>query len=123
VVLPVNQVVASKFAQANYHSCGSSSHLLEAFADIPHVSSIELGPGTDLERAVGNMPGVAMRPLVDPLVVRNENPEAVDALTRAIVSACAPAPATTLCAWSFDRETPVENVAAMYSAVGTLQKS
>ena len=123
VVLPVNQAISLQFAQANYHSCGSSSHLLEAFADIPHVSSIELGPGTDLERAVGNMPGVAMRPLVDPLVVRNENPEAVDALTRAIVSACAPAPATTLCAWSFDRETPVENVAAMYSAVGTLQKS
>jgi len=117
VVLPANQAISSKFAQANYHSCGSSSHLLEAFADIPHVSSIELGPGTDLERAVRNMPGVAMRPLVDPLAMRNATPDEVDALTRTMVADCAPAPSTTLCAWSFDRETPVANVEAMYAAV------
>jgi len=63
-----------------------------------------------------------MRPLVDPLVMRNQGPEAVEDLTHSIVGACAPAPATTLCAWSFDRETPVANVAAMYSAVETIQK-
>ncbi len=92
VVLPMNQVVSSQFTQVNYHSCGSSSHLLEAFADIPHVSSIELGPGTDLDRAVRNMPGVAMRPLVDPLVMRNQSPEAVDALTHTLVTACTQRP-------------------------------
>ncbi len=117
VVLLANKGIATKFANANYHSCGASSHLLEAFAEIPGVASIELGPGTDLAQAVRRLPGVAMRPLVDPLVMRNASPDAVDALTRSIVDACAPAPSTTLCAWSFDRETPVANVTAMYSAV------
>lgn len=120
VVLPANQAIAAKFTRANYHSCGSSSHLLEDFADIPGVESIELGPGTNLPLAVRHLPGVAMRPLVDPLVMRNASPEAVDALTRAMVTDCAPAPATTLCAWSFDRDTPVANVEAMYSAVRKL---
>lgn len=116
VVLPANQTIASGFMQANYHSCGSSSHLLAAFADIPGVNSIELGPGTNLPLAVRHLPGVAMRPLVDPLVMLNASPEAVDAMTRALVTDCAPAPATTLCAWSFDPETPVANVEAMYAA-------
>ncbi len=116
VVLPANQAIAAKFMRANYHSCGSSSHLLDAFADIPGVESIELGPGTNLPLAVRHLPGVAMRPLVDPLVMRNASPDAVAALTRVLVTDCAPAPTTTLCAWSFDRETPIANVAALYSA-------
>ncbi|MEI8139785.1 MAG: uroporphyrinogen decarboxylase family protein [bacterium] len=120
VVLPANQAIAAKFTRANYHSCGSSSHLLEAFADIPGVKSIELGPGTNLPLAVRHLPGVAMRPLVDPLVMRNASPDAICALTRVMVTDCAPAPATTLCAWSFDRDTPIANVEAMYSAVKEL---
>ncbi len=120
VVLPANQTITARFTRANYHSCGSSSHLLEAFTNIPGVKSIELGPGTNLALAVRHLPGVAMRPLVDPLVMRNASPDAVDALTRAIVSDCATAPSTTLCAWSFDRDTPVANVEAMYSTVREL---
>ena len=57
-----------------------------------------------------------MCPLVDPLLMRDGSAKAVDTLTRALVAACAPAPATTLCAWSFDRETPIANVEAMYAA-------
>jgi hypothetical protein len=120
VVLPANQAIAAMFEQASYHSCGASSHLLEAFAEIPGVKSIELGPGTNLAQAVRHLPGVAMCPLIDPLVMRNASPEAVEALTHTLVTDCAPAPATTLCAWSFDRETPVANVAALYSAVNAM---
>jgi len=120
VVLPVNQAIAGAFPNAGYHSCGPSSHLLADFAAIPGVTTIELGPGTDLAEAVRRLPGVAMYPLVDPLVLRNETPEAVADLTHALITACAPAPATTLCAWSFDAETPIENVAAMYTAANAI---
>lgn len=116
-VLPANRAVSSDFAQVSYHSCGPSSHLLDAFAAIPKVTAIELGPGTDLARAVRCLPGVAMRPLVDPLVMRNGSPGAVGVLTSALATACAPAPATTLCAWSFDPETPLENVETLYSTI------
>jgi hypothetical protein len=123
VVLPANQAIATNFVHSSYHSCGASSHLLDAFADIPGVRYIELGPGTNLSEAVRQMPGTALCPLVDPLVMRNGSPETVEMTTRAMVSECAPALSTTLCAWSFDRETPVANVAAMYSAVNAIPQN
>ena len=120
VVLPVNQRLAAQFAGATYHSCGSSSHLLPAFATLPHMAAIQLGPGTDLADAARLMPGVHMMPLVDPLPLRDANPEQVRSLIRGIMADTAPAPHTTLCVWSLDRDTPVENVAAVYEAVAVL---
>ncbi|HEY3378736.1 MAG TPA: uroporphyrinogen decarboxylase family protein [Armatimonadota bacterium] len=117
VVLPTNQTLAAGFATAGYHSCGASTHLLPEFAKIAHVVAIELGPGTDLAAAVAQLPRVAMRPLIDPLVMRDGAPEQVETLIRDTLHATAPAPATTLCAWSFDRETPLGNVEALYQTV------
>ena len=117
VVLPVNQSLAAGFAEASYHSCGASSHLVDAFAAIPGVTSIELGPGTDLAAAVESMPSVAMRPLLDQVLMRNAPLTGVEDTVTGILRATAAAPATTLCAWSFDRETPVCNVEAMYETV------
>ena len=115
-VLPVNQEIALTFREAAYHSCGASTHLLADFAALERVVSIELGAGTDLSAAVRALPGVAMRPLVDPLVLLNGNEDDVADLTNTLLAATAAAPATTLCAWSFDRETPIANVTAMYHA-------
>ena len=50
--------------------------------------------------------------------------ETVREKVTAIIAACAPAVSTTLCAWSFDGDTPVRNVEALYKAVGvTTDKS
>ena len=117
VVLPSNQALAAGFAGVSYHSCGPSSHLLSAFAEIPAVGAIELGPGTDLEQAVALLPGVAMRPLVDPLLLRNAMEPEVAAEVAGILAATAPAPATTLCAWSCDAETPLGNVETLCQSV------
>lgn len=117
VVLPVNQAIAKQFSVAGYHSCGSSSHLLPAFSTLPRLANIQLGPGTNLTDSAALLPGVKLEPLVDPLLLRNAEAEEVGDTITAMLHATAPAPATTLCAWSFDRETPIENVAAMYTAV------
>jgi uroporphyrinogen-III decarboxylase len=117
VVLPVNAEIARAHGAAGYHSCGASSHLLAAFADLPGLDSIQLGPGTDLARATRLMPRVHLQPLVDPLVVRNGSAGEVAAYTESILDATERAPATTLCAWSFDRDTPVGNVDALYDVV------
>ena len=37
---------------------------------------------------------------------------------RGMLADTAAAAAVTLCAWSFDRETPIENVTAIYDQVG-----
>jgi len=117
VVLPVNRKVMTSFAEAGYHSCGPSTHLLNAFAQLPPLRSIELGPGTDLSLGASLLPGVNLCPLVDPTVVRNGTPQDVRRLVTGILDATATAPAVTLCAWSFDRDTPLDNVDVLYETV------
>jgi len=122
VVLPANQAIAAQFSNAGYHSCGPSTHLLNDFATIPGITSIELGAGTDLAMAVNSLPGVNMYPLVDPLSMRNESADTIAEITRNMAAECTPAPSTMLCAWSLDSETPIANVAAMYAAVNEIKK-
>ncbi len=117
VVLPVNQRLAAQFAVAGYHSCGPSSHLLGDFATLPHVTSIQLGPGTDLADAARLMPDMHLMPLVDPLPLRDGDAGQVRGLIQGILTDTRPAPQVTLCVWSLDRDTPVENVAAVYETV------
>ena len=79
--------------------------------------AIQLGPGTDLAAAARCLPGAHLQPLVDPLLMRQSAPECVVGSVRRLLDACSPAPATTLCVWSMDRDTPIGNVAALYETV------
>ena len=116
-VLPINRTLAASFPASGYHSCGPSSHLLKAFAEIPRVKAYELGAGTDLAAAAHTLAGAELRPLIDPVLMRNASPSQVERAIAAILDATAAAPTTTLCAWSFDCETPVQNVEALYRTV------
>ncbi len=121
-VLPVNSMIASSFDSATYHSCGASTHLINAFAALPHVNAIQLGPGTDIAAAVHAMPKIHMQPLIDPLLMLNRTPDAVHTAIEQIINDSAKAPEITLCAWSFDRDTPFDAVNALYDAVEDLKK-
>jgi hypothetical protein len=117
VVLPSNLALASRFEQAGYHSCGRSTHLLTAFRDLPKLDSIQLGAGTDLAASARLLPEVHLQPLVDPVLMLNGNPDAIHHTIDDMLRETAAAPAVTLCAWSFDRDTPLENAVALYEAV------
>lgn len=117
-VLPINRTLAAGFPASSYHSCGASTHLLRAFAEIPHLTAIELGAGTDLRAAAQALPGLELRPLIDPVLMLNATPERVTQTVAEIVDATAAAAGTLLCAWSFDGNTPVRNVEALYTTVG-----
>jgi len=117
VVLPVNQALAGGFPASGYHSCGASTHLLSAFAAIPRMTAIELGPGTDLAAAVRTLPRAELKPLIDPVLMLNASPAQVEQAVASMLDAAASAPSTTLCAWSFDVETPLQNVEALYQTV------
>lgn len=117
VVLPVNQRLAKQFAQVTYHSCGASSHLLPAFAEIQHVAQAQLGPGTDLAAAARLLPGVALAPLVDAVLLRESDEAGVRKNIARILEDTAAAPTVTLCAWAIDRDTPFANVHALYDTV------
>ena len=118
VVLPVNQRISTAFETVNYHSCGASTHLLPAFAEFGALDGIELGPGTDFAAAVREVRARHWRPLVDPTVMRGGHPDSVTRLVGGILNAVRTAKKVTLCAWSFDRDTPIANVAALYDTVG-----
>lgn len=117
VVLPVNEALASRFEKAGYHSCGRSSHLLFEFSRLPRLDLIQLGAGTDLAQSARLMPDAHLQPLVDPLLLLEGDPDTVGRSIEGILRDTATAPAVTLCAWSFDRDTPIRNVAAMYETV------
>ncbi len=117
VVLPVNRAIGTGFASVGYHSCGPSSHLLDAFSRLPPLDHIELGPGTDLAAAARTLPGVPLSPLIDPVLMREQDPAVVRTHIEQTLFQTAPAPATTLCVWSLDRDTPIENVATVYETV------
>ncbi len=116
-VLTMNRKIARGFQAASYHSCGASTHLISAFSELPSLTSIELGPGTDFARAVKLMPNSAICPLVDPVTVRNGATKDVEALVKSLASETFDAPAITLCAWSLDRETPLANLQTLYETV------
>jgi hypothetical protein len=116
-VLPANRALAGGFEACGYHSCGPSTHLLRDFAAIPGMTGIELGPGTDMAAASRILPGMELRPLIDPLRMLNDGPAEIEGMVRGLLEATVPAPSTTLCAWSFDAETPIRNVEALYRTV------
>jgi hypothetical protein len=113
----VNQALASSFQQAGYHSCGRSTHLLAAFRELPKLDSIQLGAGTDLTTSVNLMPEIHLQPLFDPVLMLEGEPDAIHRAIEDIMRIGAASPAVTLCAWSFDRDTPLENAIALYDAV------
>jgi Uroporphyrinogen decarboxylase (URO-D) len=109
-VLPVNIAITAGFQSAKYHSCGSSTHLLNDFSKLPKLWRIELGEGTDLNIGVKLFPGISIAPLLDPVQMLNGQPEEVVALVDRIVETTASAPETVICAWALDRETLIENL-------------
>ncbi|HOS43995.1 MAG TPA: uroporphyrinogen decarboxylase family protein [Armatimonadota bacterium] len=117
-VLPVNQRLATLYPDSGYHSCGLSTHLLAAFSALPGLRHIQLGAGTDMAAAARLLPGVVLEPLIDPVLMREGAPDDITRLIAGIIDDTATAPGVNLCAWSFDRDTPLENVRAMYAAVG-----
>jgi hypothetical protein len=116
-VLPWNNRIVRQFPHAGYHSCGSSTHLLPAFAKLERMDLYQLGPGTNLAQAAQQLPGTHLQPLIDPVLLLQAEAEQVRQVILDAIRDCAPAPAVTLCLWSLDRDTPLTNVSTAYEAM------
>lgn len=117
-VMPFNIKILSQFEGGGYHSCGSSSHLIEAFSHMQNIDVIQLGPGTDIQTSAKFMPSVHMQPLIDPVRMMQYDTEHVKSYLREVIGSVKNAPAATLCIWALDRDTPIENVAAAFTVIG-----
>ena len=110
LILPTNQALASQFEQAGYHSCGRSTHLLTAFRDLPKAGLHPAWSRHGLGSSAQLLPELHMQPLVDPILMLKGDPDMIHRTIEEMLYVTATAPAITLCAWSFDRDTPLENV-------------
>jgi len=117
IVLPKNIKITKGFKTLKYHSCGSSTHLLNNFTKLPLLNTIELGPGTDLAKGAELFPHIIMAPLLNPLLMLNNTPLEVEKHIEEMIKATLPAPKTIICAWSLDRETQLSNLEALYATV------
>lgn len=117
-VLPADNEIAQTFGASSYHSCGPSTHLLQEFACLHGMDAIQLGPGTNLQQAHGALADtVLFQPLVDPVLMRDGATDDVHDTVSELATVLRRRGGGTLCAWSFDADTPIENVARMYETV------
>ena len=121
-VLPINHAIAREFEACGYHSCGPSTHLLDEFAKIPEMDAIQLGPGTDLRAAHQSLPDFTQfQPLIDPMLMRDGTGDDVRRRITEATALLLERGGGTLCAWSFDTDTPLTNVTTMYETVAEAQ--
>lgn len=122
-VLPADNSIAGRFSACSYHSCGPSTHLLQTFTLLQGVHAIQLGPGTDMCVAQRTfVDTVELQPLVDPMLVRNSTQDGVHDTISQLAEVLWQRGGGTLCAWSFDSATPIENVARMYETVAEIDR-
>jgi hypothetical protein len=121
-VLPVNAYIAGQFKTAGYHSCGHSSHLISDFAKLPNLDAIQLGFGTNLTEITSLMPGVHVQPLTDAVNILMNDADTVSRSIEGILDDTMNAEEVTLCVWGLDRDTPIENVEAIYDSVTAHKK-
>jgi len=122
-VLPADNRIASGFSACSYHSCGASTHLLDEFAKVQGLDAIQLGPGTNLRLAQCALADtVEFQPLIDPVLMRDSTPDEVHGAISETADILRRRGGGTLCAWSFDADTPVENVACMYQTLAEAER-
>ena len=73
--LPLYQKLMQNYDAAVIHSCGQSTHLLEHFAQIPKVSQLQLGYGTNLSRARQLFPKSSIIAYYDPGRLITDSPQ------------------------------------------------
>jgi hypothetical protein len=77
-IVPVTSRIAEALGPVRFHSCGSSTHLLEAIAGIDRLYSVDLGGETSIRKArevFGPEMSISIAPL--PRDMSAENPEPI----------------------------------------------
>ena len=101
------------FSGCTQHSCGPSSHLLEAFQELPRVEELQLGYGTDLRRARELFPESKIVAYYTAAALLNESPETIRWNLRSMCEALQDH--FVIFGSSIDARTPEENLRAFFS--------
>ncbi len=112
-ILPYDNQVADACHPLGVHHCGSVDHVLEGYSKLRHLHFLEMGFGSDVRRAREILgPNVAVNARVSPVLMKNGNPEEVEAEVRSLIDQGAPLETFSIDTVGLTYGTPDENVKA-----------
>lgn len=119
MVLPFNLRLREHFGWASLHMCGQTTHLLELFTEKLKINELQgFGWKVNLDKVARVMGGkVVLLGNVDPLLIASGTPQQVKEATRAVIEKLAPCRGLIIQDGNnISRESPLENINAMYEA-------
>jgi hypothetical protein len=78
LLLPMYKSLMDGYEECTVHSCGPSSHLLDLFAQVPKVTQLQLGDGTDLKRVREYFPESSVIAYFSPVRLTSEGPDEIE---------------------------------------------
>ena len=119
--VPRIRQLAERYGEVRIHSCGISSHILEALADVPGIVEMEVGAGTDIARTRALFPDATINYLIDtPKFVHYTSRTAFEEVCDAL-RASGDGPFVAL--WPSETGTPLEAIEGVYAAVSEHNQS
>jgi uroporphyrinogen-III decarboxylase len=114
--VPRLQAEIDRYGPALIHSCGRTSNVLEVLAELTSVAVMEVGAGTDIARTRALFPDAAINYVMDTAGLVNAaasdvRKEIADVLVQG-------GPGRVTAVWAVETGTPLENIEAVYAAVG-----
>ncbi len=100
------------FERCTQHSCGPSTHLLEAFQELPSLHELQLGYGTDLQKARKLFPETMITAYYSAAALLNETPEQIKANLRQMTEVMEDN--FLIIGSAIDVNTPAENLTAFF---------
>jgi methanogenic corrinoid protein MtbC1/uroporphyrinogen-III decarboxylase len=95
------------------HHCGSVNQVLEGYAKVRHLKFLEIGFGSDVRRTRDVLgPKVAVNARINPVLMKNGNPEEVSAEVRRLIAQGDPLENFSIDTIGLTYGTPDENVKA-----------
>lgn len=117
----IRELEIGNYRECTQHSCGPSTHLLECFREIPKLTEVQLGYGTDLAKARKCLPDVRIIAFYSAAAMLRETPEEI---TRNVPAMAEQMGENYLIAGSaFDPATPEKNLEAFFAAAQKLNEA
>lgn len=121
LLLPQYQELMTCYKEASIHSCGSSTHLLRLFRQVPNVRQLQIGDGSDVNLARELFPDCAIVVYYNPSRLMHESPTEINANLAKMCEALDDN--FLICCEGADPNTPMDNVTAFLEASLDMSRS
>jgi hypothetical protein len=114
-LLPYECWLAERLQPYGIHHCGDNlEHVVEAYAQVPGLSFVDVGWGSDVAACREVLPDAFFSLRLNPARLRTQTPEKVGIDVGSLLAQAGPVERLALCCVSMDAGTPDENVRAIF---------